>query len=229
MTTQSNEHPILIAGGGIGGFAAALALARKGRAVHIIEQSGELGEVGAGIQLGPNVFRMFRVLGITEAINDVAVFPDALVMMDALSGEQITRIPLNTKLFQKHFNYPYGVIYRPDLHQVLIDACERQHLVTHSLGQKILRYAEHDSGVEVHLESGESLSGAALIGADGLWSTIRGQMREDGPPTVSGHIAYRAVLPAGEVPETSRNNSVVLWAGPKTHLVHYPLHRGDIY
>ena len=229
MTTQSNEHPILIAGGGIGGFAAALALARKGRAVHIIEQSGELGEVGAGIQLGPNVFRMFRVLGITESINDVAVFPDALVMMDALSGEQITRIPLNTKLFQKHFNYPYGVIYRPDLHQVLIDACERQHLVTQSLGQKILRYTEHDSGVEVHLESGESLSGAALIGADGLWSTIRGQMREDGPPTVSGHIAYRAVLPAGEVPETSRNNSVVLWAGPKTHLVHYPLHRGDIY
>ncbi len=229
MTTQPNEHPILIAGGGIGGFAAALALAQKGRAVHVIEQSTELKEVGAGIQLGPNVFRMFDQLGVTEAIKDVAVFPDALVMMDALSGEQVTRIPLNTPAFNEHFKHPYGVIYRPDLHRVFIDACEREHLVTCSLGQKIERYEEHDSGVEVHLEGGESLNGAALIGADGLWSTIRQQMRSDGPPKVSGHIAYRAVLPTSEVPETSRNNSVVLWAGPKTHLVHYPLHRGDIY
>ena len=229
MTTQLSEHPILIAGGGIGGFAAALALAQKGRAVHVIEQSDELGEVGAGIQLGPNVFRMFQVLGLTEAINKVAVFPDALVMMDALSGEQVTRIPLNTALFQEHFEFPYTVIYRPDLHRALIDACEREHLVTCTLGQKIAGFEEHDLGVEVELASGESLSGSALIGADGLWSTIRKRLRDDGPPTVSGHIAYRAVLPTSEVPETSRNNSVVLWAGPKTHLVHYPLHRGDIY
>lgn len=229
MTTEPTDLPILVAGGGIGGFAAALALAQKGRAVHVIEQSDALKEVGAGIQLGPNVFRMFKVLGLTEAINEVAVFPDALVMMDALSGEQVTRIPLNTDEFKAHFDHPYAVIYRPDLHQALIAACERQHLVTISLGQKIIRYDEHDMGVEVHLESGESLSGAALIGADGLWSTIRKQMRDDGAPTVSGHIAYRAVLPTLEVPDTSRNNSVVLWAGPKTHLVHYPLHRGEIY
>lgn len=229
MTIQRNDHPILIAGGGIGGFAAALALAKKGRAVHVIEQSEALKEVGAGIQLGPNVFRMFKQLEVTGAIRDVAVFPDALVMMDALSGEEVTRIPLNTDLFKQHFDHPYAVIYRPDLHKVFIEACAQEHLVTTSLGQKIVRYEEHGSGVEVHLDSGESLTGAALIGADGLWSTIRAQMRNDGPPKVSGHIAYRAVLPAAEVPETSRNNSVVLWAGPKTHLVHYPLHRGDIY
>ncbi|MEM8687430.1 MAG: 3-hydroxybenzoate 6-monooxygenase [Pseudomonadota bacterium] len=229
MTTEPEDLPILIAGGGIGGFAAALALAQKGRAVHIVEQSDELNEVGAGIQLGPNVFRMFDQLGVTEAINDMAVFPDALVMMDALSGEQVTRIPLNTPEFRNHFQYPYGVIYRPDLHRVLIDACEAEHLVTLTLGQKILGYEDKNTGVEIQLDSGESVSGAALIGADGLWSTIRQQMRQDGPPTVSGHIAYRAVLPTDEVPLTSRNNSVVLWAGPKTHLVHYPLQRGDIY
>ena len=229
MTSRPGDLPILIAGGGIGGFAAALALAQQGRAVHIVEQSTELKEVGAGIQLGPNVFRMFDQLGVTEAVNDVAVFPDALVMMDALSGEQVTRIPLNTSEFREHFQFPYAVIYRPDLHRVFIEACEAEHLVTLTLGQKILSYTQKDTGVEIHLEDGESLSGAALIGADGLWSTIRQQMRQDGPPTVSGHIAYRAVLPTDEVPLTSRNNSVVLWAGPKTHLVHYPLHRGDIF
>ena len=136
MTSRPDDLPILIAGGGIGGFAAALALAQQGRAVHIVEQSTELKEVGAGIQLGPNVFRMFDQLGVTEAVNDVAVFPDALVMMDALSGEQVTRIPLNTSEFREHFQFPYAVIYRPDLHRVFIEACEAEHLVTLTLGQK---------------------------------------------------------------------------------------------
>ena len=112
--------PILIAGGGIGGFAAALALARKGIDSVVIERETELREAGAGIQLGPNVFAMFDVLGLTDAINEVAVFPDALVMKDALDGSEVTRIPLNTAEFQARFRYPYGVIYRPDLHIVPI-------------------------------------------------------------------------------------------------------------
>lgn len=219
----------MIAGGGIGGFAAALALARQGRAAHVIEQSTELKEVGAGIQLGPNVFKMFDALGVTDAINETAVFPDALVMMDALCGDEVTRIPLNTEEFKSHFAFPYGVIYRPDLHQVFIDACEREPLVSVSLGTKIKGFADQGSHVEVTLEDGTKIDGSALIGADGLWSTVRQELVGDGAPTVSGHIAYRAVLKTEEVPETLRNNSVVLWAGPKTHLVHYPLHRSEIY
>ncbi len=222
------DDPILIIGGGIGGLAAALALGRQGRPTHVIEQSEYLGEIGAGIQIAPNAFKMFAALGLTEAINDVAVFPDALVMMDALSGEQITTVPLDGP-FRERFAFPYGVIYRPDLHQVYLDACRASSLVALSTGQKVSAYEDHGDHVRVLTEAGHDHRGTALIGADGLWSRIRGQLIGDGPPRVSGHIAYRAVLPTAEVPDTSRNNNVVLWAGPKTHLVHYPLHRGDIF
>ena len=222
------DDPILIVGGGIGGLATALALSRQGRAAHVIEQSDDFAEVGAGIQIAPNVFKMFACLGLTQAIGDVAVFPDALVMMDALSGKQITRIPLDGP-FRERFAYPYAVIYRPDLHQVLLEACQAAPLVRLSTGQKITGYEDHGDRISLTTQSGKTYQGAALIGADGLWSKIRAQLLGDGPPRVSGHIAYRAVLPAAEVPETSRTNDVVLWAGPKTHLVHYPLHRGEIY
>jgi salicylate hydroxylase len=221
--------PILIAGGGIGGFAAALALARKGIDSVVIERETELREAGAGIQLGPNVFAMFDVLGLTDAINEVAVFPDALVMKDALDGSEVTRIPLNTAEFQARFCYPYGVIYRPDLHNALIEAAKATGKVEVRLGQKVTEFEDSGIGVRVLLASGETLEGAALIGADGLWSKVREAIVGDGSPRVSGHIAYRAVLPEAEVPEANHRNEVILWAGPKTHLVHYPLHRGDIF
>src|SRR3972149_6441494 len=120
----NSELPILVAGGGIGGLAVALALARKGRSVQVLESSADFREVGAGIQLGPNVFRMFELLGLTEAINASAVFPDNLVMRDGLSGEEVTRIPLGDA-FRARFKYPYAVIHRPDLHQAILDAGRR--------------------------------------------------------------------------------------------------------
>ena len=223
------ERQILIAGGGIGGFAAALALSQKGRAVHLIEQAPDFGEIGAGIQLGPNVFKMFDVLGLTEAINDTAVFPDALVMMDAVTGERITRVPLNSNEFRARFEYPYGVIYRPDLHNALIDACKASPLVELTLKQTVVDFEDATAGVRVHTKSGETYEGEALIAADGVWSRARAKIVNDGKPRVSGHIAYRAVLPTEDVPEHLRIKEVILWAGPKTHLVHYPLHRGDIF
>jgi len=223
------ERPFLIAGGGIGGIAAALALSRQGRAVHVLEQADGFGEVGAGIQLGPNVFRMFEVLGVTEAINAVAAFPDALVMKDALSGGEVTRIPVNTDAFRDRFYYPYGVIYRPDLHDVLLDACRASPLVELSTGCKVNGFEDRGDHVTVVTEDGQTLDGTALIGADGLWSAVRRTLVDDGEPRVSGHIAYRAVLPAAEFPEQLRWNTVVLWAGPKTHLVQYPLRRGEIF
>lgn len=222
------DDPILIAGGGIGGFAAALALSRKGRAVHLIEQASEFKEVGAGIQIGPNVFKMFDVLGITDAINDVAVFPDALVMMDALTGDQITRVPLGNE-FRTRFKYPYGVIYRPDLHDALIEECKASPLIRLTVSQEVTGFEEAGPRVRVFTKDGSVHEGCALIGADGLWSGIRQQLVGDGKPRVSGHIAYRAVLPSEEVPDHLRLNTVVLWAGAKTHLVHYPLHRGEIF
>ncbi len=229
MSGARTDLPFLIAGGGIAGLAAALALARRGFSSHVIEREPEFGEVGAGIQIGPNVFRMFEVLGLTEAIDRTCVYPDALVMMDALSGHLVTRIPLNTNAFRKTFDYPYAVIYRPDLHAALLDACKAERAVTLETGARIIDHEDTGERVRVHLEGGRHLEGRALIGADGLWSKVREKIVGDGKPRVSGHIAYRAVLPAPEVPDGLRRNDVILWAGPKTHLVHYPLHKGDIF
>ena len=222
------EQEILIVGGGIGGFAAALRLSQIGRAVHLLEQAPGFVEVGAGLQIGPNAFKMFEVLGVTEAIKDVAVFPENLVMRDALSGAEVTRMPIGTEAFRRRYKYPYGVIYRPDLHHVLIDACKDSPLITLTVNQKVTGFEDTGGMVRVFTADGASHQGGALIGADGLWSNIREQLVGDGKPRVSGHIAYRAVLATEAVPAHIRQNNVVLWAGPKTHLVHYPLHRGEI-
>ncbi len=223
------DDQILIAGGGIGGFAAALTLSRKGRAVHLLEQAAEFAEVGAGIQIGPNVFKMFDVLGVTDAITEMAVFPENLIMRDAISGDEIIRMPIGSEAFLKRYKYPYGVTYRPDLHNTLIDACKNSPLVTLSVNQKVTGFEDTGHKVRVFTEDGTTHEGGALIGADGLWSTVREQLVGDGKPRVSGHVAYRAVLPTEDVPEHIRQDNVVLWAGPKTHLVHYPLHKGEIY
>lgn len=223
------ELPILISGGGIGGAAAALALAQQGRAVRLLEQSREFGEIGAGIQLGPNVYKMFRKLGLTDAIDEAAVRPDALVMRDALDGEIVTRVPLNDDAFHAEFPFPYAVTYRPDLHNTLIEACRAEPLVDLATAAKVTGFEEHGDNVAASLEDGGRIDGRALIGADGLWSKIRETLIGDGSPRVSGHIAYRAVLPADEMPAHLRWNEVVLWAGPHTHLVQYPLRRGEIF
>jgi 2-polyprenyl-6-methoxyphenol hydroxylase-like FAD-dependent oxidoreductase len=222
------QLPILIAGGGIGGFAAALALTQKGFPVQVIERAADFHELGAGIQLGPNVFRMFEILGVSEEMSHWAVFPNNLIMRDALNGAEITRIPAGEPLHQR-FGYPYAVIHRADLHKVLIDAVKRSPLATMTTSCKVVSYEDHGDRVVVQTETGKALEGAALIGADGLWSAVRNQLVGDGKPRVSGHIAYRGVIPLAKVPEHLWENNVVLWAGPKTHLVHYPLHRGEVY
>jgi salicylate hydroxylase len=117
---HGNGQRILIAGGGIGGLAAALALAAKGRRSHVLEQSRKFGEIGAGIQLGPNVFGMFERMGLTRAVRDVAFFPESLIMRDATTGEDVTRIPMGSDAFRQRYAYPYAVIYRADLHQLLL-------------------------------------------------------------------------------------------------------------
>lgn len=222
------DLPILIAGGGIGGFAAALALTQKGFPVQLIERAADFHEVGAGIQLGPNVFRMFELLGVGEQMSHWAVFPDNLIMRDALDGSEVTRIPAGEPLRQR-FGYPYAVIHRADLHNTLIEAVKRSPLATLTTGSKVVDCEDRGDRVLVRTEAGKSFEGAALIGADGLWSAVRSRLVGDGKPRVSGHIAYRGVIPLAKVPEHLRENNVVLWAGPKTHLVHYPLHRGEVY
>ena len=226
---MKQKLPILIAGGGIGGLATALALSRHGLRSHVLEQARDFNEVGAGIQLGSNVFKLLDWLGVRAAIDAVAFFPDNLIMRDSLSGEDLVRLPVASAPFRERFKYPHGVVYRPDLMNVLLEACKRSALIELSTGQKIVDFDDDGDGVIVTTSTGPKLRGCILIGADGIWSMVRQKIVGDGQPRVSGHIAYRAVLPMPEIPASLRTNSVVLWSGPKRHFVHYPLRRGELF
>ena len=213
---------ILVAGGGIGGLAAAIGLAQTGLPVLVLEKAAELGEIGAGIQLGPNAFHAFDYLGVGEAARNMAVYIDNLRLMDALSGQEITRIPLG-EAFRARMGNPYAVVHRGDLHGVFLTACQAHELVELRTSSGVEGYEQDDKGVTALLADGSRVEGRLLIGADGLWSNIRRQMLQDGPPRVSGHTTYRSVIPVEDMPEDLRWNAATLWAGPKCHIVHYPL------
>lgn len=221
-------HHFLIAGGGIGGLAAALGLARKGYRSVVLEQATQLGEIGAGIQIGPNAFHAFDYLGVGDEARAKAVYIDHLVLMDAVKDEQIAAIPLDEP-FRKRFGNPYAVVHRADLHGVLLDACRASDLIELRTSASVEGYRQDGTSVTATLRGGETVTGSALIGADGLWSNIRTQVIGDGAPRVSGHTTFRSVIPTEQMPEELRWNAATLWAGPKCHIVHYPLKGGTMY
>jgi 2-polyprenyl-6-methoxyphenol hydroxylase-like FAD-dependent oxidoreductase len=219
---MDNARPVLIAGGGIGGLAAALGLAQKGIRSILLEKAAALGEIGAGIQLGPNAFHAFDYLGVGEAARGMAVYIDQLRLMDALTADEITHIDLRDA-FRARFGNPYAVVHRGDLHGVLLKACREHALIELRTRAEVIGYDQDGADVTARLNSGERVTGSLLIGADGLWSNIRRQVIGDGAPRVSGHTTYRSVIPTDEMPEDLRWNAATLWAGPKCHIVHYPL------
>ena len=228
MAKPNGQAPILVAGGGIGGLAAAHALARKGFAVRVLEQAPEFREIGAGVQLGPNIFRVLEKLGLKDAVLADAHRPSALEMRCAPSGERVTRMPLDGRFIAK-FEQPYAVTHRHDIHGVFLKACRDNNLVTLETSRTVTDFEQDEGGITVTLQSGEQVRGRALIGCDGMWSRVREKIIGDGKPLVSGHIAYRAVLKRDEVPNDLWQPDMILWAGPRTHLVHYPLRRGELY
>ena len=219
--------PVLIAGGGIGGIAAALALTRQGLAVKVLEQSAELGEIGAGIQLGPNAFAAFDALGIGPKARARAVYTDEMVMHDALDESLVGRIPVGAA-FRERFGNPYAVIHRADVHRSLLEAAEESDGIEVLTSTRVARIEQDEGGVTVVDGHGARHRGAALVGADGVKSAVRAQYVGDAA-RVSGHVVYRAVVEKDDFPADLRWNAASIWVGPNCHLVHYPLRGGEQY
>ena len=218
----AGAQPVLIAGGGIGGLAVAVGLAQKGIRSILLEKASALGEIGAGIQLGPNAFHAFDYLGVGEAARNMAVYVDQLRLMDAMTAQEICHVDLG-EAFRGRFGNPYAVVHRGDLHGVFLKACRDSDLIDLRVSSEVVGYDQDGSSVTARLASGNRVTGSLLIGADGLWSNVRKQVVGDGKPRVSGHTTYRSVIPTDQMPEDLRWNAATLWAGVKCHLVHYPL------
>ncbi|HTS40345.1 MAG TPA: 3-hydroxybenzoate 6-monooxygenase [Xanthobacteraceae bacterium] len=224
----AKHDPVLVIGGGLGGAAVALALGRKGFAVRVLEQAPEFGVIGYGIQLGPNVFSMFDRLGVTDAVLAQAIVPDAILMIDSVDAGVIVRIPTGAS-FRARFKRPYIVIHRVDLHRVLLDACKALPKVELIANTEVEYYENHDDRVVVRTRDNRTFDGAALIGADGLRSTVRAQMLAEGDPRMIGYVAHRTIVPMNDLRADVHRNAVVLWSGPGFHIVHYPLRGGALF
>jgi salicylate hydroxylase len=227
MNTQDTKLPVLVAGGGIGGLAAALALTRRGLSVKVLEQSPQLGEIGAGIQLGPNAFAAFDALGVGERARGRAVYTDEMVMHDALDETLVGRIPTGAA-FQRRFGNPYAVIHRADVHMSLLEGARESDRIEVLTSTTVQRVDQDEGGVTVHDAKGGRHRGIALIGADGVKSALRRQYVGD-EARVSGHVVYRAVADKKDFPADLQWNAASIWVGPDCHLVHYPLRGGEQY
>lgn len=217
-----NEKPVIVAGGGIGGLAAALALARKGFRSIVLEQASLFGEIGAGIQIAPNAWHALDALGVGGLVKKEAVFIEHLLMFDGVSAEKVIDIPLDAR-FARRFGNPYAVTHRADIHGSLLDGCKAlPELIELRTSARVTGFEQDGSKVRVRTEKGD-IEGAALVAADGGRSVIRERIVGDPLPPVTGHMCYRAVLNIGEVPKELRLPAATLWAGHNTHIVHYPL------
>ena len=227
MSASVSVPTVIVIGGGIGGLAAALALARCGLRVRVLEQSRELGEIGAGIQLGPNAFHAFDALGIGPAARDRAVYVQRLLMIDAVDGTEIGNMPVG-EAFRTRFGNPYAVIHRADIHLSLLEGVQANRDIEVLPGVHVERIEQPSGRVVARASDGRVFEADALVAADGGKSVVRQQYVGDAA-RVSGHVVYRAVVDGHEFPDDLKLNAPVVWTGPEGHLVHYPLRGGMQY
>jgi len=219
---------VIVAGAGIAGLTSALALARAGFGVTVLEQAAKLEETGAGIQLGPNAARVLIALGLAERLSAVVMAPQAIRVMAGGSGQEIVRIPLGAEV-ERRYGAPYWTIHRGDLQAILAEAAQARPEITLRLANRVETFAESDVGIAAHCaERTGAERGLALIGADGVWSSLRGALRDHAPPGFRHRTAWRAVIPAEDAPGELRSPLVHLWLGPRAHLVHYPVKAGRL-
>jgi salicylate hydroxylase len=224
------SRTVIVAGAGIGGLTVALALKRNGFRVIVLEQAERLQETGAGIQLSPNAARLLIELGFADRLRPHVVVPQAVRVLNAKNGREIVRIPLGETAAQR-YGAPYWIIHRGDLQAVLSAAVAQELDISLKLGMRMEDFVTHPNGVTVSARSGTTAwneFGHALIAADGLWSMSRERLGFREPPRFSGRVAWRALVPAAEVPPEFREPVIHLWLGPDAHLVHYPVKGGKV-
>jgi salicylate hydroxylase len=224
MTNMAHKQ-VLIAGGGIGGLAVALACAQRGVPVQLLERAAQLSEVGAGIQIGPNVTRILQAWGLGAALAQVAAFPKQLQARDAQTGQVLGTLPLGERA-QTRYGAPYATIHRADL-QGLLQRAAQSAGVDLRLGQTVQAWHANEAALQVNTVEGLSFQASALIGADGVWSAVRQQLLGDAPARFTGHLAYRALVAQAELPAHLRSDQVTVWMGPRLHVVHYPVRSGQ--
>jgi salicylate hydroxylase len=218
---------ILIIGGGIGGVATALALARRGMRSRVLEKAPEFGEIGYGIQQGPNAYRMLDWLGVMKDLEPQAVFTKNLILIDALTDRELTRISCGDT-FRRHFRAPYTVVHRRDLHGVLLEACRKREEIALHTSKELVSFDDRGKSVVARFADGSEYEGRALIGADGLRSRVREILIGDGAPRPAGHVTYRGVVPFDQVKDQSHFDDMVIWIGPNLHFVQYRLRGGTV-
>jgi len=218
--------PVLVAGGGIGGLATALALARYGIASHVLERRPAFHEDGAGIQIGPNGTRILRRLGVADTLRPHVGVPEALRVRDGRTGAELARLPLGRWIAMRH-GAPYWVAHRKDLHSALLQTARAEPLIALSMGFDASEVASDAGHVAVAAENGQAWSGKALIAADGIWSPLRQLLFDAAAPKFCGKSAARSVVPVDELPEDFHRPETTIWLFKNAHVVHYPVSGGE--
>jgi len=211
MSKQA-EQAFIVIGGGIGGLATALGIAETKQKVKVLEQAHEFGEVGAGIQLAANATNVLQRLGVMDKINEIAVFPKRLVLMDAFSGEELSALDLGD-VYKERYGAPYIVLHRSDLHRVLVEACEENPYIELFTNQSIVKTVESEGSVTVTAANGDQHTGKAVIGADGIWSKVR-KLFADDEAVCSQYVAYRGAIPIDDITSHGNLDDVYVdWTG----------------
>jgi 2-polyprenyl-6-methoxyphenol hydroxylase-like FAD-dependent oxidoreductase len=226
----ASARHVIVAGAGIAGLTAALALVRAGLRTTVLEQAAKLEETGAGIQLSPNATRVLIALGLRERLAPMVMTPQAISVMAGASGREIVRIPLGAEA-ERRYGAPYWTIHRGDLQAALAAAAQSAQDIELKLGARVEDFAIHANGVTAQACSGGRVldeRGLALIGADGVWSTLSARIQGRRPPRFRHRTAWRTLVPANAVPEEFCAPLVHLWLGPDAHLVHYPVKGGRL-
>jgi 3-hydroxybenzoate 6-monooxygenase len=226
LLAMERHDPILIVGGGLGGLTTALTLSRRGLRARVLEGAPQFGAIGYGIQFGPNVFHVLDRLGLMERVLAVSDAPAAVLMWDALGGKELVRIPTGASL-RARFKYPYIVVHRIDLHNVLLDACRSSDEIELVADALVMSFDDRSDGVTVTTADGRTFQSSALIAADGIRSLFRQKLVGDGDPRASGYSALRTIIPMQALKVDVPRDSVVLWGGPGYHVIHYPLRHGS--